>query len=639
MSAALLFVLLVSLTALALAGWTRARVLERAEPPQLQELTHTLDRMASAYLARQSAGLAMLGGLLFIALLWFANVLTAIGLAIGVLCSAAAFYLIIRSSLRLAVRSSGLAEESERLRQASYAGRQQAAASMGLGLLGLAGFYAILVMMTPTGREIDLRPLLGLAAGITLVTLFARLGGELFASSAVRAHRELARDDQFPDDMRNPAAVIEAFGYNTGAHAGLVLELFSAFMLSLIGAMLMGDVLLGGSPLALQYPLMLAGFALAAFLAGELLVARPRTTTSVDEFFRTLFTAIGLALISFYILTLVFAHYVPQAGPGDQTLRLYTAALIGLGLAALVLFFALLADHLRVHGKLSVSPPAWQRLSGHSLLVLSLSAGLWLAHTLAQDYGLAIAILALQSLAAPLMVLAAYATLSLNATKLGVLSGAPAPAPGDELRRLERLVLIAARSFGLVGSALAALLLFGALVRLIQQSRPEFALALTDARVLAGVLLGGLLPYLFCAFNRNTVHQNALRLQQEVKRQFGLHPAILSGETPPDLLRPTELLARRTLSALAWPLLLPVGATLLIGLSIGPRGLTGAVGGAILSSLLITVVLRDATRAESQRRTDPKPKVFVEGYALGPAIGPVLAAICLTALLLVPLLE
>lgn len=642
MSAALFFVLLVSLATVAFAGWARGRVADDAVAPEMGDLAHALQRLNSAYIARQTATLGLFGSLLFVALLWFADVLTAIGFLIGVLCSAAAFYLIIHGALRLATKTGGSDQEAERLDQASHAGRLQAAASIGLGLLGLGGFYVILVLMTPTGRAIELNPLIGLALGITLVTLCARLGGDLFTRSTVRARHRLIRDDEFPSDLRNPAAVMDVLGYNAGAHAGLVLELFSAFMLSLIGAMLIGELVFGESPLALQYPLMLAGFSLLAFLAGELLVRRPRSSASLDEFFRALFTSIGLTLISYYVLALVFAHYVPQAAPGaaNESLRLYTAALIGLGLGALVLLLVLLTDQLRDLGRLPEKPPAWQRLSGHTLLVLALCVGLWGAHVLAEAYGLAIAVFALQSLAAPLMVLAAYGTISSNKIKLRALLGNAAEAPDRDSARLERLVLLSVRSFGLLGGALAPLLLFVGLVHLVQRTDPQLVLELTDMRVLAGLLLGGLLPYLFCAFNRETVERNAVSLQQEVRQQFALHPEILTGGAAADLLQPAELLARRSLAALAWPLFTPILATVLVGLLLGVRGLAGAVAGTILSSLLVTVVLRDATRAETGRRhTDPKPTFFFEGYALGPAIGPVLATVCLTALLLVPYLD
>lgn len=642
MSVALLFVLSTSVAALAFAGWAHARVLGIAVPDELRDLATALQRLLSVYIGRHTAALGLLGGVLFLALLAFVGVLTAIGFLIGVLSSAAAFLVIIHGGLRLAIQTGGTEEHRQRLHQASQSGRVQGAASLGLGLLGLAGFYVILVLMTPTGKAVELHPLLGFGLGVTLVTLCARLGGELLARSALRARRELRQSGDMADDLRNPAAVIESLGDNAGTHGGLILELFAGFMLSLIGAVLLGDVLLGPSPLARHYPLMVAGFSLLAFLASEISVRRPTGLASADEFFRTLFGAIGLAVIGFYALSVVFERSVPTTGnsPIDHGGLLFAAAIIGLGFAVLVLLSGLVVERLRRQGRLREPASATQRLVGHSLLVLALCAGLWGAYSLAGNYTLAVAVLAMHTLSGPLMVLGAYATLSLNANRLAALIGHPAPPSDEDFARLERLILVTVRSFALISSALAALLLFLVLVRFVEKSQGPLSLELTDMRVVAGLLLGGLLPYLFCALNRNTVGRNAVRLQQEVKRRLAQHPPIARGETLTQLVRPADRLARRSLMALGGPVLLPVAVTALVGWGLGARGLTAAVGGAIISSLLVTVVLREATRSEAaRRREDPKPTVFFEGYALGPGIGPVLAAVCLIALLLVPWLD
>ncbi len=627
MPTALVFTLFVAALAVGFAAWVGRRVFEAPAEDGFEAVRAPLRSALGGYLHRVSVTLGSIGTALFLLLWWLAGVRTAIGLVIGIFVARAAAHLLMEATTHLAASSGAQAGSSAQvLRRVSRAGRAGGALIGGLGLLAVSGFYLILRLMTPTGDSFDMRPLIGLGIGVTLVSLYVRLGGELFTRSTLLARRaEPAADPA-------AAAILETLGRNAGLLTGVGVELLESFVLTLLGTMLLGNLLLGSSPLALQYPLLLGAFGLLAFMAAELLVYRPRDAGRAPEPFRVLWAVIGLALIAFYLLALTFPEQAPpSASPSlyPRPLSLFTAELLGLGLAAAMLLLARLGRSTRAAG-------AWAGAAMHGGVVLALATGVWSAYSLAAHYGVAVAVLAVQTLAAPFAVLAAYTPAYANLREMAALAGGAEMDAGEApaLRELERMTGGATRTFVIATALLASLVLFLGLARLMGPAGGgALHPALTDMRVVAGLLVGALLPYLFHVAQAEAVARGAARLDMELAR------SVARTERPcAELERAADRLARAAHWELVRIVWLPLAVVAALALVLGGPGLGGVLVGATIAALIAALVLREAMAPGAARRATDRPTVAYESVTMGPPIGPVIKALALMSLLIAPYL-
>ena len=632
---------------------------------------------AKAYLSRQMFAVSGIAAVMFVALGFLRDWTTAGGFVLGAVCSFFAGYIGMMVAVRANVRTAQAASVGSHpaLKVAFNGGAVTGLLVVALGLLSVGGFYLAVLMFTGNEKT-AIDSLIGLALGSSLVSVFARLGGGIYTKAADVGADLVGKVEQHlqEDDPRNPATVADNVGDNVGDCAGMAADVFETYAVSLIGGVLVGHLSHGGVA-SLAFPFVICGVSIIGALLGVLYVNVLNQSATKALLGGVTISGVVSALLLYPVTNWMFPKAVNLAGKTVDSSALFGCVLAGIGMTFASVW---ITNYYTSTSYKPVRSIAKASETGHgtnviaglcvghhatAMPVIFICAAIWGCHEWAGLYGISIAVVSMLSLSGIIISLDAFGPITDNAGGIAVMSGLPDEVRHvtDELDAVGNTMKAVTKGYAIASAGLAAMVLFGSYVEELKAHLPGqvFHFDLTDPKIMIGLFIGGMLPFLFTAYAMDAVGSTAGAVVNEVRRQLRLKPGILTGKDTPDYGQCVDIVTKAALQQMILPALLPLILVVSVAAipGLGKEALGGMLVGTIVTGLFVGLVMTSAGGA-----WDNAKKYIEDGHhggkgseshmasitgdtvgdpykdTAGPAVNPMIKVVNILAILIIPIL-